>query len=127
LRARKVRRGAALHAGPPFLETGMTTSSTPRPHAAAAPDLPDLPADDDDDDDDATARIEERQDGFHWIDENGRQEFGPFETREAARADMLAPSSAPASALGFLEAQEQGLDLEDLPRHTDDDEPEPGA
>ena len=34
-------------------------------------------------------RIVERPDGFHWVALDGRQEFGPFETVEEARADML--------------------------------------
>jgi hypothetical protein len=34
-------------------------------------------------------RIVERPDGFHWIALDGRQEFGPFETVELTRADML--------------------------------------
>ncbi len=34
-------------------------------------------------------RIVERPDGFHWAAPDGRQEFGPFPTREEALADML--------------------------------------
>jgi hypothetical protein len=34
-------------------------------------------------------RIVLRPDGFHWIALDGRQEFGPFETLEQARTDML--------------------------------------
>lgn len=34
-------------------------------------------------------RIVQRPDGYHWIALDGRQEFGPFETLELARADML--------------------------------------
>jgi hypothetical protein len=34
-------------------------------------------------------RIVQRPDGYHWIAPDGRQEFGPFETLEEARADML--------------------------------------
>jgi len=31
-----------------------------------------------------------RPDGYYWVAEDGRQEFGPFATREAAWADMNA-------------------------------------
>lgn len=34
-------------------------------------------------------RIVQRPDGFHWIALDGRQEFGPFETLELARACMF--------------------------------------
>jgi hypothetical protein len=37
---------------------------------------------------DTDERIVERPDGYHWISEDGRQEFGPFETLAEARADM---------------------------------------
>lgn len=38
---------------------------------------------------DEDERIVARPDGYHWIALDSRQEFGPFETIEAARADML--------------------------------------
>lgn len=34
-------------------------------------------------------RIIRRPDGFHWQDWDGKQEFGPFETRAEALADMI--------------------------------------
>lgn len=33
-------------------------------------------------------RILRRPDGFHWLSQDGRQEFGPFETEDEAWADM---------------------------------------
>lgn len=39
-------------------------------------------------DDREAERIVARPDGFHWIARDGRQEFGPFESIEAAFADM---------------------------------------
>jgi hypothetical protein len=35
-------------------------------------------------------RIVARPDGYHWLAPDGKQEFGPFETIEDARADMEA-------------------------------------
>ncbi|MDH5538366.1 MAG: hypothetical protein OEY03_03080 [Rhizobacter sp.] len=49
--------------------------------------------------DDDLQRIVSRPDGYHWVAVDGRQEFGPFETREEALADMLAPGEDDA-ALG---------------------------
>jgi len=37
---------------------------------------------------DAADRIVERPDGYHWISEDGRNEFGPFATLAEAVADM---------------------------------------
>lgn len=36
---------------------------------------------------DDSEAIVEHPDGFHWVAPDGKQEFGPFETRELARAD----------------------------------------
>jgi hypothetical protein len=38
--------------------------------------------------DERLQRVIERPDGYHWIDVNGHQEFGPFETLAQALADM---------------------------------------
>lgn len=40
--------------------------------------------------DDGVEQIVSRPDGYHWLTRDGVQEFGPFETLEDARADMLA-------------------------------------
>lgn len=46
-------------------------------------------------------RLVEHPDGWYWVAPGGRQEFGPFESAEAARADRDAPD--PASALAEAE------------------------
>lgn len=40
------------------------------------------------DGDERLQRIVQRPDGFHWIAPDGHQEFGPYDTLEAALADM---------------------------------------
>ncbi len=60
------------------------------------------------DDEGAGGEVVARPDGYHWIAPDGRQEFGPFETLEAAQAyrdsnDEAAP--APAEALQEAEAE----------------------
>ena len=72
--------------------------------------------------DERLARVIERPDGFHWIDETGHQEFGPFETLEETLADMDAPTTADEAALARQEAAEQGLDLGEARGHPDDEE-----
>lgn len=54
-------------------------------------------------------RIVQRPDGYHWIAPDGRQEFGPFETLEDARADMLdaADESAPQPGEDLQEAESE--------------------
>lgn len=42
--------------------------------------------------DERLQRVRERPDGYHWIDVNGHQEFGPFATLQAALHDMDAPA-----------------------------------
>ena len=44
--------------------------------------------DDSDTSADSTDRIVERPDGYHWISEDGRKEFGHFATLAEALADM---------------------------------------
>ena len=53
-------------------------------------------------------RIVARPDGYHWLASDGRQEFGPFETVELARADMDAADErtlAPAITLSEAERE----------------------
>ncbi|MDO8772441.1 MAG: hypothetical protein Q7K57_27815 [Burkholderiaceae bacterium] len=38
--------------------------------------------------DEAPDRIVARPDGYHWLAQDGKQEFGPFETVELAQQDM---------------------------------------
>ncbi len=53
----------------------------PKPAAAQSAPTVDLA-------DDRLRRVSRRPDGFHWVALDGRQEFGPFDTLEAALADM---------------------------------------
>jgi hypothetical protein len=54
-------------------------------------------------------RIVQRPDGFHWIALDGRQEFGPFETAELARANMIdaADEFAPEPGEALQEAESE--------------------
>jgi hypothetical protein len=58
--------------------------------AAAREVAADTEVDADTDADDGVEQIVSRPDGYHWLARDGVQEFGPFETLEDARADMLA-------------------------------------
>lgn len=70
--------------------------------------------------DERLKQIRFRPDGFHWVDVQGRQEFGPFATVEEALADIDGPSD---------EAIEQAADVpwqgvlidEDLALRSDDE------
>jgi len=42
---------------------------------------------------DGSTRVIERPDGFYWIDEDTREESGPFATLEQAVADMQAAAA----------------------------------
>lgn len=63
--------------------------------------------------DDDPARIVQRPDGFHWISSEGRQEFGPFETREQALADMAAGDERTAAPQSLLQEAERDLGIAD--------------
>jgi hypothetical protein len=53
-------------------------------------------------------RIVARPDGYHWLAPDGKQEFGPFETVELARADMdAADERALAPAITLPEAERE--------------------
>lgn len=53
-------------------------------------------------------RIVARPDGYHWLAPDGKQEFGPFETVELARADMdAADERALAPAITLSEAERE--------------------
>jgi hypothetical protein len=54
-------------------------------------------------------RIVERGDGFHWIAPDGRQQFGPFESREVALANMIdeAEDEAPQPGETLPEAESE--------------------
>ena len=63
--------------------------------------------------DDDPARVIERADGFHWLALDGRQEFGPFESRALALADMAAASERSASPLTTLHEVEREIGIAD--------------
>jgi len=54
----------------------------------------------------AVDQIMVRPDGYYWLAPDGKQEFGPFESRELALADMdSANEEAPAETLHEAEDQ----------------------
>jgi hypothetical protein len=63
--------------------------------------------------DDDPARVVDRPDGFHWIALDGRQEFGPFETRDLALADMAAGGEPAAAPQSMLQEVERDLGIAD--------------
>jgi hypothetical protein len=80
--------------------------------------------------DSSERRIVERPDGYHWISEDGRQEFGPFATLAEAQADMdgygesADPEEVQAAedALGLSDWDDADLGAgSDLPGTTDDE------
>lgn len=58
---------------------------------------------------DREQRIIERPDGYHWIGPDGMQEFGPFESRELALANMIdeAEEEAPRPGETLQEAESE--------------------
>jgi hypothetical protein len=76
-----------------------------------------------DTEDERLLRIRERPDGYHWIDVEGRQEFGPFQSLADALADMDDSEAAIERAELAAEA-EQGLNIEAQADRRDEDEPE---
>lgn len=58
-------------------------------------------------------RIVMRPDGWHWISVDGRQEFGPFETSDLARADMNAATDQTPEPVMTVQEAEAGLGLID--------------
>jgi len=73
--------------------------------------------------DERLLRVKERPDGYHWVDVQGRQEFGPFESLEDTLADMDGPSEEAIECSEVAELAEQGHDTDPL-LHVQDDEPE---
>ncbi len=62
-------------------------------------------------------RIVEHPDGYYWIADDGKQEFGPFESYELARTDRDALSEeaiAPGEALHEAEREAGIADLIDI-------------
>jgi hypothetical protein len=59
-------------------------------------------------DDEPAGEIIARPDGYYWLTLDGRQEFGPFETREQAAADMAsAEDEAPEPGETLQEAESE--------------------
>lgn len=68
--------------------TRKVKPSSKKPTAPPADEV--LGADADDTLEGGEDQIADRPDGFYWRTADGRQEFGPFDTIELARADMEA-------------------------------------
>ena len=68
----------------------------------------------DDSEDEVLERIVARPDGYHWLAADNRQEFGPFETIDAARTSMQAldGGNEPDAPEALLEA-ERGIGIAD--------------
>jgi len=63
---------------------------------------------------DSDERIVERPDGYHWLTPDGRQEFGPFATREDALSDREAADEGGAAEPGeTLQEAEDELGIAD--------------
>lgn len=74
--------------------------------------------------DERLKRVVERPDGFHWIDVQGRQEFGPYETVEAALGSMDPPSNDGMDPTERVEEDQQTLGIEAIDEHAHMDEPD---
>jgi hypothetical protein len=78
----------------------MTARMKKRPLIGAAAVIPEGSASS------VRAPIIERPDGYYWIGADGRQEFGPFDSIEAARADRdSGDEGAPAPGETLQEAE----------------------
>jgi hypothetical protein len=64
--------------------TRRTTIPEDDRHGKDAPEEPSEPTDPAEE----RGRIVARPDGYHWLAQDGKQEFGPFETLELAQQDM---------------------------------------
>lgn len=74
--------------------------------------------------DERLLRVVERPDGYHWVDAEGRQEFGPYESVEAALADMDQPGEGSIEQAEQVELAEQALDIDARVDPADEDGPE---
>ena len=71
-------------------------------------DLTSEDSEDDDLEESPAGEIVYRPDGYHWIAPDGRQEFGPFETRADAMADRdEASDGIPAPGESLEEAEDE--------------------
>lgn len=76
---------------------------------AAAKRTPARPADSEQDDltERAIGDIVLRPDGYHWLAPDGRQEFGPFDTRAEAVADRDETDDTPTPGETLEEAEDE--------------------
>jgi len=58
-------------------------------------------------------QVVHRPDGYHWQDPEGKQEFGPFETLEAALADMQSAGEETSEPGESLQEAEDELGVAD--------------
>ncbi len=58
-------------------------------------------------------RIIARPDGYYWITDEGRQEFGPFESAAAALADLRAAEETGLEPAETLQEAEQEVGIAD--------------
>ncbi len=72
----------------------------------------------DDTEDERLLRVHRRPDGYHWVDIEGRQEFGPFVSLEDALADMDDVEVAFEGAIEQTDLDEAGSGL-DFDGHVD--------
>lgn len=61
----------------------------------------------------AESAIVERPDGYYWQSEDGRQDFGPFETYEQALADRDAASEESLAPTAALHESEEAIGMAD--------------
>ena len=106
--------------------TPHSRATLPQRRAPRTPPLAPAPSDSsvEDQPQEGAAQVVERPDGFHWIDEEGRQEFGPFETLEAATASMEAADEGAIEQAEQVEEAERTLDLDTRIDTEGTDEPE---
>jgi hypothetical protein len=87
--ARQATRESARRAAADVLDAGET------------PDAPEPPP------------VLQRPDGFYWQDEEGQQEFGPFESYELAEADRDAATEEAVAPGQVLRESEQEIGIAD--------------
>ena len=98
-----------------------TRAAAPRRrHRTAPPDPRPATADE-------AGRVLERPDGFHWLDESGHQEFGPFPSREEALDDLDGRGAQHHEDIEALHVAEPEIDIEAVHDREGDDPPEPAA
>ncbi|HEX5687396.1 MAG TPA: hypothetical protein VFY73_25550 [Ideonella sp.] len=100
----------------------MATHKRPNPSPAEPPAPDELQ-------DERLLRIRERPDGYHWVDVEGRQEFGPYESPQDALAAMDDSEEALETAISQTEGTsqaEQDLDVEIGSDRPDEDESDAG-